>query len=77
MERITRQTRFEDLPDFLSVEEFRTYLGIGRSTAYDLLRRGDVSCVRFGRVIRVPRVAVERYLLKDEQRQAGRPGTAR
>jgi excisionase family DNA binding protein len=63
MARVTRQTRFEDLPDFLSVEEFRIYLGIGRSTAYDLLRRGEVSCVRFGRVIRVPRAATESYLL--------------
>jgi excisionase family DNA binding protein len=68
MERITRRTRFEDLPDFLSVEEFRTYLGIGRSTAYDLLRQGTVPSVRFGRVIRVPRVAIEQYLLKGEQR---------
>jgi len=76
MEPITRQTRFEDLPDFLSVEEFRTYLGIGRSTAYDLLRRGEVSYVRFGRVIRVPRAAIESYLLKIEQRPAGRPGAA-
>ena len=67
MERITRRTRFEDLPDFLSVEEFRTYLGIGRSTAYDLLRQGKVPCLRFGRVIRVPRGALERYLLKGEQ----------
>ena len=77
MERITRQTRFEDLPDVLSVEEFRIYLGIGRSTAYELLRRKEVPCVRFGRVIRVPRAAVERYLLKNEHHQAGMSGAHR
>ncbi len=76
MARVTRQTRFEDLPDFLSVEEFRIYLGIGRSTAYDLLRRGEVPCVRFGRVIRVPRASIEQYVLKGQQNQAGRPGSA-
>jgi hypothetical protein len=36
-EPITRQTRFEDLPDFLSVEETRTYLDLGHSTMYGLV----------------------------------------
>jgi excisionase family DNA binding protein len=61
-EPITRQTRFEDLPDFLSVEETRTYLGLGRSTIYELLRRKELSAVRFGRVIRVPKAALEKYV---------------
>ena len=61
-ERITRHTRFEDLPDFLSVEETRIYLGLGRSTIYELLRRKELSAVRFGRVIRVPRAALEKYV---------------
>jgi excisionase family DNA binding protein len=59
---ITRQTRFEDLPDFLSVEETRTYLGLGRSTIYERLRRKELAAVRFGRVIRVPRAALEKYV---------------
>ncbi len=37
---ITRKTPIADLPEFLSPEEFREYVGIGRSTIYDLLRRG-------------------------------------
>ncbi len=58
---IDRQTRFGELPDFLTVEETRTYLMLGRSTLYDLLRRKELTCVRFGRVIRIPRTALEKY----------------
>jgi excisionase family DNA binding protein len=61
-EPITRKTRFEDLPDFLSVEETRTYLGLGRSAIYELLRRKDLFSVRFGRVIRIPRAALVKYV---------------
>jgi excisionase family DNA binding protein len=61
-EAITRKTRFEDLPDILSVDETRAYLGLGRSTMYELLRRKEVWAVRFGRAIRIPRVALEQYV---------------
>jgi excisionase family DNA binding protein len=63
-EPITRLTRFEDLPDFLSVEDTRTYLGLGRSTIYELLRRKDLFSVRFGRVIRIPKTALEKYICR-------------
>jgi excisionase family DNA binding protein len=59
MSDITRSTRFDDLPEFLTPEEFRQYVGIGRGTAYDLLRRGEIPCVRFGRLIRVPKSALD------------------
>lgn len=61
-EPITRLTRFEDLPDFLSPEETRAYLGLGRSTVYELLRQGVFPHVRFGRVIRIPRTALGKYV---------------
>jgi excisionase family DNA binding protein len=73
-EPITRKTRFEDLPDFLSVEEARAYLGLGRSTLYDLLRRGELPGVKFGRVIRIARSTLRRYVEPNEERPAGRPG---
>ena len=58
-EPITYQTRFEELPDFLSVEEACAYLRLGRSTIYDLLRRGELPCQRYGRIIRIPRTALQ------------------
>lgn len=66
-EPITRQTRFEELPDFLSVEETRAYLGLGRSTLYDLIRRGELAHARFGRVLRIPRSALQPYRLPEER----------
>jgi excisionase family DNA binding protein len=74
---ITRQTRFDDLPDFLSVEETRAYLALGRSTLYELIRSKALASVRFGRVIRIPRAALERYLcgehaLRDNPQGAGK-----
>ena len=55
---ITRATPVADLPEFLSPEEFRTYVGIGRATCYELLRRGEIPSVRFGRAIRIPKSAL-------------------
>jgi excisionase family DNA binding protein len=50
---LNRQTPIDDLPEFLSPEEFRRYVGLGRSTVYDLLRRDELPHVRFGRVIKI------------------------
>jgi excisionase family DNA binding protein len=63
---VTRHTPFEALPQFLSVEEFRAFVGIGRSTVYELLRRREIAHTRFGRVVRIPRGALRRYLGQHE-----------
>lgn len=55
---IDRSTPFEELPDYLTPEELRLYLGIGRGTCYDLLRREEIPSIRFGRLIRVPKSAL-------------------
>ena len=56
--QITRTTPIDALPEFLSPEEFRTYLRIGRATTYDLISRGAIPFVRFGRLIRIPKSAL-------------------
>ena len=38
----------------MSVEEAGERLGISRSLAYELVRRGDVPCLRLGRRLVVP-----------------------
>lgn len=48
----------EDLPVFLTVEEAAHLLRLKRSTAYELVRRGEIPAVRLGRFIRVPREAL-------------------
>jgi excisionase family DNA binding protein len=46
---------FADLPDVLDVRTLAGYLGIGRSTAYALVRDRRVRTVRIGRRILIPK----------------------
>jgi excisionase family DNA binding protein len=53
---ITRLTRFEELPELLSVDEFAAFTGVGRGTIYELVRTQKITHYRkFGRVIRISR----------------------
>lgn len=44
----------DDLPPVLTVPEAARLLRLKRSTAYELVRTGQVPSVRFGRQVRVP-----------------------
>jgi excisionase family DNA binding protein len=54
---ITRFTRYDALPSYLNVDEVCVLLAIGRSHAYEMIRRGELPSVKFGRLVRVPRTA--------------------
>ncbi|MFP5579959.1 MAG: helix-turn-helix domain-containing protein [Acidimicrobiia bacterium] len=45
-------------PLVLTVEQTAKVLGIGRSTAYDLVRAGDIPSLRLGRRLVIPAAAV-------------------
>ena len=60
-----RPTSFEDLPLALRVEDLMPILGIGRNTAYELVRSGQIRSVRVGRQLRVPKDAVVEFLACD------------
>jgi excisionase family DNA binding protein len=62
---MTHTTTYDDLPDFLTVEELAAWLRLGRNTAYEIVRRGDVPHVRFGRSIRIPKAALLAVTPKD------------
>ena len=58
-----------ELPDFLTVEETAEILRIGRTAAYEQTRRYEetngeagIPVIRVGRLMRVPRAALERWL---------------
>jgi excisionase family DNA binding protein len=53
-----RVTPYDDLPEFLTPDEFRHYISVSRNTIYELLRRNEIPHVRFGRAIRIPKVAL-------------------
>ncbi len=50
------------LPVTLRVEELMPILGIGRNTAYELVRSGRPRSIRVGRQIRIPKAEVLRFL---------------
>ena len=54
----------QDLPMTLRVEELMPILGIGRNTAYELIRSGQIRSIRIGRQIRIPRDALLEFLWK-------------
>ncbi len=53
---------FDDLPLTLRVEDLMPILGIGRNTAYELVRSGQIKSIRIGRKIRIPKVEVLTFL---------------
>ncbi len=46
----------------ISVEETAKILSISRGLAYEMIRQGNIPALRFGRIIRVPRYALEQLL---------------
>lgn len=46
----------------LSVEEAARALGLGRNSAYQAVRRGEIPVIRIGRRLVVPKAALERLL---------------
>jgi len=46
----------------LTVEEAAHRLGIGRSFAWELVRRGELPSIRLGRLVRVPVDALDEWI---------------
>ena len=56
-----------DLPMTLRVEDLMPLLGIGRNTAYELVRSGKLRSIRVGRQVRVPKNALIEFLEDTEK----------
>ena len=52
----------DDLPLALRVEDLMPILAIGRNTAYELVRSGQIRSIRIGRQLRIPRDALVAFL---------------
>ena len=52
----------ENLPMTFRVEDLMPILGIGRNTAYRLVRSGEIRSIKVGRQIRIPRQVLLDYL---------------
>lgn len=53
---------FEEVPAVMTVPQFCKFLAIGRNQGYELVRSNQLSAIRIGRQIRIPRHSVLRYL---------------
>ena len=53
---------FTDFPDFMSVNDIRRALCIGRTKAYELIKSGEIKSVKVGNAIRIPKVSLLDYV---------------
>ena len=57
-------TMFNKYNDILTVDELCEVLNIGKNTAYKLLKNGDIKSIKIGRVYKIPKKNVKKYILK-------------
>ena len=62
----TEYRSFDDLPLTLRVEDLMPILNVGRNTAYELVRSGQIRSIRIGKELRIPKQALIEYLTKTE-----------
>ena len=48
--------------DILTVEELCEVLRIGKNTAYKLLKSGEIKSIKIGKVYKIPKKSVKKYL---------------
>lgn len=48
--------------DLITIEELQEILQIGRTTAYQLLKSGEIKAFRIGRYWKIPRAAIAEYV---------------
>jgi len=49
----------------LRVRDVCRLLNVGRSTVYELIARGELPVIRIGRLVRVPRPALEEWIIRN------------
>lgn len=52
----------EEIPAILTVPELAEFLGIGRASAYNLVRSDQIKVLHIGKQIRIPRHSLLQYL---------------
>ena len=55
-------TDFEQIPLVISVTQLARILDIGKNTAYDLIRSGNIKSTRIGHQIRISKSALLEFL---------------
>lgn len=63
-------TTMNDSSILISMEEFQDILGIGKNTAYNLLKSGEIACFKIGKTWKIPRQSINDYIATKSARQA-------
>ena len=58
------------MSDLLRVEEAAKILGIGRTKAFEMIARRELPIIRMGRLVRVPRAALDAWIAERTERAA-------
>ena len=53
---------FKQYPDVVTIAQLQTMLGIGRTGAYRLIKSGEIKSVRVGRIYKIPKANIIKYL---------------
>jgi len=66
--QITRLTPIADLPELLRVGEVATWADCSKGAIYEAVRCGSLAHVKIGRLLRIPRLAIETWMRTAERR---------
>lgn len=61
---MSTETLLQELPPILKVENLTSILSIGRNTAYELVRSGQIRSIRIGTNYRIPKDALIEFIRK-------------
>lgn len=54
---------FYDYDDILTVDILMEMLGIGRNSAYHLLKSNQIKSIKIGRSYRIPKLSVQEFIM--------------
>ena len=60
---------FRQYDDILDLKQFMEYLNVGRTTAYKLLKSGEINVFRIGKVYKIPRKSVDEFIEKKRHKK--------
>ncbi len=57
-----RPKSFDELPLVLTIDELAPLLNIGKCTAYEMVRSGQIKSIKIGAQYRIPKHEIRQYL---------------
>ena len=55
---------YGEIGEILTIEELMELLYIGKNTAYQLLKSGEIKAFKIGKVWKIPRESVNEYIMR-------------